>query len=145
MNGWIIAAALAILGLTNGATAYFMHSSGKEAGIAKCQAERATNADAAQAQIDQRDTKAAANNTNMLDYLRANIPPIQAKADESAATIVTIYRDRIVRVGDDQCSRPSGVQAELDAARARANGTGAALQASPPAHGAAGTEHQHAG
>lgn len=129
-----IAGCLAILG----GAAWKIDSAAYKRGKGDCMAERQVNADKAQAQIDHRDTKAAANNTSMLDYLRANIPPIQAKADESAAQIVTIYRDRIVRVGDDQCSRPSGVQAELDAARARANGTGAALQASPAAHGAPG-------
>lgn len=94
--------------------------------------------DKAQTAIDLRDQRSAENNASMIDWLAANIQPIQAKADDSAATVIVKYRDRIVRVGDDSCSRPPSVQHDLDAARARANGTGTALQAQPDAAHSAG-------
>ena len=129
----IIAAIVALIG-----SHWYAYSAGKDRGRDACLAERATNIESAQKAIDLRDQRSAENNASMIDWLAANVQPIQAKADDSAARIVTVYRDRIVPVGSE-CSRPDSVQAELDAARARANGTGTALQAKPDAAHSAGT------
>lgn len=132
-----IYACLAAVILIIGSMIYVDHR-GYERGKLECQAQRAVQADKAQTAIDLRDQRSAENNASMIDWLAANIQPIQAKADDSAATVIVKYRDRIVRVGDDSCSRPPSVQHDLDAARARANGTGTALQAKPDAAHSAG-------
>ena len=134
MNGYLLAGAIAMAALTG----WLGYSTGKDHGRDACLADRAENVESAQKAIDLRDQRSAENNASMIDWLAANITPIQAKADDSAARIVTVYRDRIVPVGSE-CSRPDSVQAELDAARARANGTGTALQARPDAAHSAGS------
>lgn len=136
MKGYLYAAVLAGLIAIVGACAWQLYAKGKAAGIAECQAERVEAAAKAQTAIDLRDRTAATNNSFFMDELWKKIPPIQGKTDESAAKIITVYRDRVVAV-DAECSRPDSVQAEIDAARDRANGAGAALQASPSSDGSA--------
>ena len=85
---------------------------------ATIEAEASKRKDVAAAAIDLRDQTASVARVDMLDYLRVTIPPIEVKAHEAAERIRVVYRDRPL---PGQCVRPDGVQAELDAARARAN------------------------
>jgi hypothetical protein len=110
--------ALALVAATL-AGAWFVYSEGKAAGRAECEAAHAIAADAAAKEIDRREDAGAKASTSMLDYLRANLPPIQEKSRDAIERVRTIYRDRPVAVAS--CARPDGVQAELDAARQRAN------------------------
>jgi hypothetical protein len=101
------------------ATCAFIYHKGDAAGYARATAERAMAEDAAAKEIDRREAASAGANVDMLAYLRANLPPIEERTDAAVARVRTIYRDRPVAV--DACVRPDGVQAELDAARQRAN------------------------
>lgn len=130
----LLAAILALIG-----THWYAYSAGESRERDRNTASASVQKDKTAELIDQRDQRSATNNTSMIDWLAANIPPIQVKADESAERIRTVYRDRVVTVGAE-CSRPAGVQVELDAARARANSTGTALQAPAYAPGRTGTD-----
>jgi hypothetical protein len=111
-------AALVIVA-TLGACAWKIYDHAYTAGMNACEAAHAKAANVAAVEIDRRDAAGAEASTTMLDYLRANLPPIQEKARDAIERVRTIYRDRPIPV--DACVRPVGVQAELDAARQRAN------------------------
>lgn len=115
MRAYVLAAAA--LGLLAYA-AHAFYSAGKEAGSNACEARHAKAAEAAAAEIERRDTASAAASGSMLDYLAAQMPKIEETKNATVERVRTIYRDRPVPVG---CVRPDGVQAELDAARERAN------------------------
>lgn len=76
---------------------------------------------AAKAQQHSNDLAAssAAAGAQLQQNLGVQLPTIQEQTHEATETIRTIYRDRPVPI--DGCSRPDGVQAQLDAAVARAN------------------------
>jgi hypothetical protein len=61
----------------------------------------------------------AAAGTALQSKLGTQLPTIQGQTHDTIDTIRTIYRDR--PVPGDRCSRPDGVQAQLDAAIDRAN------------------------
>jgi hypothetical protein len=122
--------ALALIAATL-AGAWFVYSEGKAAGRAECEAAHALAADAAAKEIDRRDAAGAEASTTMLEYLRANLPPIQEKSQNAIERVRTIYRDRPVPAVS--CVRPDGVQAELDAARDRANAAARGLPDTPDA------------
>jgi predicted lysophospholipase L1 biosynthesis ABC-type transport system permease subunit len=77
---------------------------------------------AAQAQQvrDQLTAWSAAAGAALQSTLGTQLPTIQGQTHDTLDTIRTIYRDRPV-VGGDRCSRPDGVQTQLDAAVDRAN------------------------
>ena len=65
------------------------------------------------------DSDSAAAGTKLQQNLGASLPTIQGQTHDTIETIRSIYRDRPVLV--DGCSRPDGVQTQLDAAVERAN------------------------
>lgn len=122
MRGYVYAGlAVAALALVAYA-AHSVHEAGKEAGKAACLQERANVAAKTAVEVDRRDVASASASDTMLSYLAANMPPIELKTHEAAERVRTVYRDRSVPVG---CTRPAGVQDELDAARARVNAAAA--------------------
>ena len=114
MRAWlyILAAALLALGA--------WRASEWAAGIgeARCEARHAQAAQAAAAEVERRNTASAEASGSMLDYLAASMPRIEETINATVERVRTVYRDRIEPAG---CERPAGVQAELDAARDRAN------------------------
>ncbi|MGC1549087.1 MAG: hypothetical protein WA777_11210 [Rhodanobacter sp.] len=75
----------------------------------------------AQAQLarDDLDAFSAAAGHQLHQTLGVQLPAIQEQTHDTVEAIRTIYRDRVVPV--DVCSRPDGVQAQLDQAIDRAN------------------------
>jgi hypothetical protein len=131
---------LALIGL---AIATILAAAGQRlfnAGIAHCQAERAKAADKVAAETDRRDAAASGASIDMLDYLSRSMPAIEATTHETRERVRVIYRNNPVPAG--ACARPAGVQAELDAARQRAEAARGALSvpagAGDPAHPGAG-------
>jgi hypothetical protein len=118
--------AAALVAITLAACAFVYHK-GDAAGYARAQAEHAKAADKAAAEMARREGESSAASVDMLAYLRANLPPIEERSHDAVERVRTIYRDHPVAAA---CVRPDGVQAELDAARQRAN---AALRGLRPA------------
>lgn len=87
-------------------------------GVAKCELLHAQAAQSAADEVGRRDIASTAATGSMLDYLAASMPKIEETKNAAAERVRTIYRDRPVPA---VCQRPDGVQAELDAARERAN------------------------
>jgi hypothetical protein len=116
-----IAALAAVLGVV-----WFVYDQGEKAGRNACETEHTNAANTAQKEIDRREVASSDASESMLDYLRANLPPIEVQANEAVERVRTIYRDRPVPAGS--CVRPDGVQGELDAARERANTAARGLQ-----------------
>jgi len=129
MKAYAYAVALAVLIALLAFAHHTVFEAGKAAGATACQEEHARAAAAARVETDRREVASSAATTDMLDYLRANLPPIEAKTHDAVERIRTIYRDRPVAVG---CVRPDGVRAELDAARQRANATARGVREIPP-------------
>ena len=78
--------------------------------------------DAVAGQVDQNAQSSATASTNMLDYLAAQKPAIEIRTHETTERIRTVYKDRNVPAACTAVvQRPDSVQAELDAARDRAN------------------------
>lgn len=109
--------ALAAVALALGVV-WYAYATGRDHGAAACAADHARHAAQAQAAIDLRDQHAATARADMLDYLRVTIPPMETRTHETVERIRTVYRDRPLPA---VCARPDGLQAELDAARERAN------------------------
>lgn len=76
-------------------------------------AEQSAAKDKAAVAITARDAVSTAAYTNMLDYLRANIPATEIRTHDTVERIRTVYRDRPMSCVHE---RPASVQAELDAA-----------------------------
>lgn len=91
-----------------------------EAGRQQVLAADAIAAAAAQAKAEQRATDAAAAGTALHAKLDIALPKIEADTHDAAEKIRTIYLAAPAAAGV-VCQRPDGVQAELDAARSRAN------------------------
>lgn len=94
-------------------------------GAARCELRHTAAADTAAVEVNRRAAASADASTSMLDYLRANLPPIQSQTYASIERVRTVYRDHPIH--DSGCVRPAGVQSELDAARARANAAAGAM------------------
>ena len=109
----VVAIALAIL-----ASASYK---GYKLGEASCEAKHAHTAIKADTEIQRREVASSAASITMLDYLAANLPPIEATKNDSVERIRTIYRDVPV---PGVCQFPPRVRDELNQARARANAAG---------------------
>lgn len=97
---------------------WFAYVKGGEHKANEIAAEAAKRKDTVQTAIDLRDQTATTARVDMLDYLRVTIPPIEIRTHETVERVRIAYRDRPVA---GECVRPIGVQADLDAARERAN------------------------
>src|SRR5687767_4186562 len=102
----VVAAALALLA----GGAYRLHSAGFEAGQAACEAAHAAAATKAGTEVERREVASAAASTSMLDYLQANLPPIETRTHAAVERIRTVYRDRPVPAA---CQWPDRVRQEL--------------------------------
>ena len=108
------AAALALVGYAANA----LHSAGREAGADACEAEHARDAEAARTETHRREVAAGQATDSMLDYLRANLPPIETTTHETVERIRVVYLDHPVPA---VCVWPERVIEELNAARDRSN------------------------
>lgn len=79
----------------------------------------AREAEKAREAHDALDAYSAAAGAKLQQQIDNVLPTLQGQTHDSVETIRTIYRDRPVRA--DECSRPDGVQTQLDAAVERAN------------------------
>jgi hypothetical protein len=113
-----IALALVVLA---GIGALWIHHDGVNVGLAKCEAEHVAAAEKAQAEQDRRSTASSAATTNMLDYLAANLPPIETTTHEAIERVRVVYR---IRPMPAVCELDGRVRDELEAARVRANTPG---------------------
>ena len=145
IGGWRAAAflALALAAITWGGAEHY-HVNSAHAALATLQAqvaEAGANAQTiARAESERRDTAASSATQSMLDYLGANLPSIETRTHDTIERIRTVYRDRPVPA---VCQRPDSVRAELDAARARANG--AAPRGLPAQRTSSGSANPDAG
>lgn len=139
MKLYLYAAAIAaLIGILSWA-GWSLYSAGKDAGIAECQAERVEAAGKAQEAIDLRDQRSADSRIDMLDLLRVTIPPIEIKTHETVERIRTVYKDRpIPAVCSAAIARPDRVQADLNAARERANAAVGGVRHATPVASATG-------
>lgn len=120
---WYVIAALAVAALTVLALAsHALYSSGYQAGENACKAKAADAAVKVDVEIDRRAQASADASQSMLDYLAANLPPIETRTNAAIERTRIVYRDRPVPA---VCEWPDGVRKELDEARARANATAA--------------------
>jgi len=108
----------------------WIHHDGVQEGIAKAEAKYAKAAATAQAEQDRRATASATATTSMLDYLAANLPPIETTTHEAIQRVRIVYRDHPV---PGVCVWDSRVRDELEAARIRANTAGGRMPAPHPA------------
>lgn len=99
------------------------------------QAKRAASKDVAQGEINTRDNTAATITAGTLSYQWAALPPIELRTYEARERVRFVYRDNPLPA---VCVRPAGVQAELDAARQRANAAAGQLRAWTDAPASAG-------
>ncbi|WP_333679895.1 hypothetical protein [Dyella sp.] len=88
----------------------------------RCEVARAVAKDAARSEAERRDGESAAGTAQLHDNLGTQLPAMEAEAHAATERIRTIYVEAPV---SGVCTRPDGVQAELDAARARANAAAA--------------------
>jgi hypothetical protein len=95
------------------------YAAGETAGRNAVLADDARAAVQLQAQRDQLDQFSALASTALSQTLGETLPAIEAKSHASEEAIRVIYRDRPVPA--ERCSRPAGVQAELDQAVDAAN------------------------
>lgn len=127
IGGWrataFLAFALAALAFAGAQT---MQLSGARADLATIKSDVANANAAAQAaaraESEHRDAASSSATQTMTDTLGISLPAIEATSYAAIERVRTIYRDRPVAVA---CQRPDSVHAELDQARARANGTAA--------------------
>jgi hypothetical protein len=124
LGGWrAVAFAAALLVALAWGGAEHLRLAGARAALATLQAEVAATsaaaAIAARTETDRRDAASSDATQSMLDYLGASLPAIETRTHDTIERIRTVYRDRPATACPD---RPDGVRAELDAARARANG-----------------------
>lgn len=98
----------------------WIHHGGVQEGEARIEAKYAKAAATAQAEQDRRATASASATTSMLDYLAANLPPIETTSHEAIERVRIVYRDHPVPA---VCELPERVRAEVDAAIRRANST----------------------
>lgn len=117
---WLVALAT-IAAITAGVLAWGAHryELGVQAGRAAVLAEDAqaeAKAQAKRAALDAVSLHAGAALTLQLSH---DLPDVEASTHDTQTIIRTIYRDR--PAADVQCSRPAGVQQQLDTAIARAN------------------------
>ena len=110
-----VAATLAVIGYA----AWQIDRKAYARGYAAAEAVHAKAAAKAQAATDLRDQRTAEARTSMLDYLAAEKPAIEIRTHDTITKVRTVYRDHPIPAG--ACVRPERVQAELDAARERAN------------------------
>ena len=107
-----------------GFAARSLYTTGRDAGRALCEADHTKAAETARAEEARREAASAKAGTSMLEYLAANIPPVEIRTHETVEVVRTLYRDRPVPVG---CVWPDGVHDELEAARQRANAAASRL------------------
>ena len=94
-------------------------------GVQQEQVKRAEAVATTQAAIDARDNAAATVTAGTLSYQWAMLPPIELRTYEARERVKILYSDQPV---DCVPVRPAGVQAELDAARQRANAAAGQLR-----------------
>lgn len=116
----LVAAALALVAWAS----LSLYGAGKEAGAAACEAVHARAAEAAHVETERREVAAGQATDSMLDYLGAQLPPIETTTHETVERIRTVYRDHPVPA---VCQWADGVQSELYQARQRANGAASQL------------------
>jgi hypothetical protein len=95
------------------------YAAGETAGRNAVLADDARAAAQLQGQRDRLDQFSALASTALSQSLGETLPAIEAKSHASEEAIRIIYRDRPVPA--ERCSRPAGVQAELDQAIDAAN------------------------
>lgn len=102
------------------------YAAGETAGRNAVLADDARAAAALQAQHDRLEQFSALTTTAMNRFLGDKLPENEAQSHASEEAIRVIYRDRPGAA--ELCSRPDGVQAELDQAIAAANAAAADVQ-----------------
>lgn len=100
------------------------YAAGETAGRNAVLADDARTAADLQRQRDQLDQFSALATTSLNQFLGEKLPANEAQSHASEEAIRIIYRDRPVPA--DRCSRPAGVQDELDKAVDAANAAAAA-------------------
>lgn len=95
------------------------YAAGEQAGRNAVLADDARAAAQLQQQREQLDQFSALATTQLAHTLATDLPAVEASTHDTVETIRTVYRDRPVPV--DRCTRPDGVQKQLDTAVARAN------------------------
>jgi hypothetical protein len=90
------------------------------AATVECNAKHAIAQVKVLAEQERREQASSKASGSMLDYLAANLPPIETTTHEATERVRIVYRDHPV---PGVCSWPDGVRAELDQARLRANAT----------------------
>ena len=125
MNPWLLLGALGAAILCG----WYGYTKGNEHGRLGCEAAHAVQAAQAQTAIDLRDQTAADARVDMIDLLHVELPKIEAQTHETTERIRIVYKDRVVPGACvDLVRRPVSVQADLDAARERANSAAGGLR-----------------
>lgn len=115
----VVAIALIVAGvLAYGAKRY---AAGEQAGRNAVLADDARAAASAQMKAAALQSISLQRGQALTLQLSTDLPRIEATSHATQSTIRTIYRDRPTAAGVDLCSRPAGVQEQLDAAITRAN------------------------
>lgn len=125
LGGWRAAAflALALMAIAWGGAEHYRANSAHAAFAAlqtQVADDQAKAQEAARKESERKDSASSSATQSMIDYLGANLPAIETRTHDTIERIRTVYRDRPVPA---VCQRPDSVRTELDAARARANGT----------------------
>lgn len=126
MKPYLYAVAIVAILLTH----WFAYTTGREHSDNACAAARALNQGKVQTAIDLRDTASAEVQVTMLDYLRVTTPAIERIKYETITRVQKVYVDRPIPA---DCHYIDGVQAELDAARDRANRAASGMRPVPAA------------
>ena len=126
MKAYLYFALAVLLAITH----WLAYTTGREHSDTACTASRAVDQGKVQTAIDLRDTSASEVQATILDYLRVTIPAMERVKYETITRVQKVYVDRLVPSG---CDYPDGVQAEIDAARERANRAASGLRPIPAA------------